>query len=801
MAIFRAIFCGVFCAAVVLPVWADGQSCGPALAAKIMQYKSGDVNQFLQYGCVIDNQKWKISETPLEWAIGGYNNVQDNYIAVRAFLDAKPELANSVDYNHQHVTMLALAVRSCCNDTEAVNKPKIVEELLKHGAEVNQVLDNIKRDNGTLSHVIVMDDSNRKVTALDVVRANIADANRNSSPCHSYGITHCKTIEQTLLDYGAKTYAELNGQAEKNSVPVTTATWTPASQTQSSETTTTVNTEQIVETNVAESDGAECNLSFSTGEILTNINTAFYDVYYDKNDKCLFGDSDICANKTYPLLSNLIAVNGNRLPDNQKSVIAQANFVDFSCLPGGDYVLNAKKYVFFGEQYFTIPENTDGYELSTDSVCNLSFSNGKTFSAHSAYTGKQYDEFYRFTKNDETHVDFSSLNPKKVQSYYFTSLGDCVHNDEYNESRQDEYRADVPPLFDLVSVNGKQLTADEQKLLQYAKQVEFFCGKNNDYILYVDVLEEDVSGLKAVSGSANEEVVDNNRESVGVENTRVDIQKMQSIVYNDPAPYINANTQDFERLRLESQRAIQDIINSIGSEISSDAEQTRYRQKVALIYDNDKKIMELQKAYSQAKERETSTANRLLSGATMAATGLGGMELARGLAEQNADKDAAADMAAYMATFQCKIGDKGNKINGGDMEIATPGANQLIDLYQTYVALASDLRERKNALGIKPGIEAEVVLDKSAVGLYDDKGNGIQNGTYASLYRATMGNGADIDKLAEQSDASTRRVQIGGTVAGAGAVGGAVGNVLINKDSVDSDSSVLQQAAGLFLGK
>lgn len=191
-------------------------------------------------------------------------------------------------------------------------------------------------------------------------------------------------------------------------------------------------------------------------------------------------------------------------------------------------------------------------------------------------------------------------------------------------------------------------------------------------------------------------------------------------------------------------------------------------------------IEALEEQYKRAKERETSVANRILSGATIAATGLGGMELARGIAEQSADKDAAADMAAYMATFQCKIGDNGNKINGGDMGITTPGANQLINLYQSYVDLAASVKARKADLGLRPGIEADVVLDKSATGLYDDKGNGVQNGTYASLYRAARGNQSDIDKLAEQSDASTNRVQIGGTAAGAGAVGGAVGNVLIN---------------------
>ena len=209
MTIFRAIFCGVFCAVAFCGAsFGTEQPCGPYLARDIVTYKSGDVSEYLKYDCVSDNAHWMISGTPLEWAVGGFENIHDNYAAVKAFLDAKPDLANSVDWNHDHVTMLAIAVRGCCNDEEALNKPKIVEELLKHGAEVNKVLDNRKLDNGSWSSVIGMDDTKRKVTALDVVRAYMGTADS----CKSYGSKHCKTIESILLQHGAKTYAELNGE-------------------------------------------------------------------------------------------------------------------------------------------------------------------------------------------------------------------------------------------------------------------------------------------------------------------------------------------------------------------------------------------------------------------------------------------------------------------------------------------------------------------------------------------------------------------------------------------------------------
>lgn len=209
---------------------------------------------------------------------------------------------------------------------------------------------------------------------------------------------------------------------------------------------------------------------------------------------------------------------------------------------------------------------------------------------------------------------------------------------------------------------------------------------------------------------------------------------------------------------------------------------------------NQQSIDEAQKAYSNAKANEQSLANRLLGGATMAATGIGGMQLAQGLAEQNADKKAEQDMAAYLATFQCKIGDNGGRsYSGGEMGIEVGGTNQLTGLYQQYVDLAADLRERKNALGMAPGIESQVVMDKANMGLYDaEGGKGIENGTYASLYRASRGNETDVNKLAEQSNTSQTRVKAGAIAAGAGIVGGIVGNGVINSgdgDTNDKDNS------------
>lgn len=206
---------------------------------------------------------------------------------------------------------------------------------------------------------------------------------------------------------------------------------------------------------------------------------------------------------------------------------------------------------------------------------------------------------------------------------------------------------------------------------------------------------------------------------------------------------------------------------------------------------NPEQVKEAEDAYKTAKENETSLANRMLGGLTMAATGIGGMQLAQGLAEQNADKKAEQDMAAYLATFQCKVGDNGGRsYSGGKMGIEVAGANQLTGLYQQYVDLAASLKERKTALGMAPGIESQVIMDKANMGLYDATGGkGIENGTYASLYRASRGNETDAQKLAEQKNTSATRVKAGAIAAGAGVVGGAVGNAVVNSENQDDPNS------------
>ncbi len=204
--------------------------------------------------------------------------------------------------------------------------------------------------------------------------------------------------------------------------------------------------------------------------------------------------------------------------------------------------------------------------------------------------------------------------------------------------------------------------------------------------------------------------------------------------------------------------------------------------------DAEKQIAELQQNADAMKEKEQSTANKLLGAASMGAMGIGGMQALSALSEQSADAAAEQDMTAYLATFRCDYG-QGQNIHGGDTDIILPGGNELISLYTEYIQLASDLKTRKESLGMSPGIESEMLLDKADTGLYDDVGTGITTGTFASLARALSDpNSADAALWAQQQADTASKLKTGLITAGAGAVIGVVGNIAINKNAPKENS-------------
>lgn len=193
-------------------------------------------------------------------------------------------------------------------------------------------------------------------------------------------------------------------------------------------------------------------------------------------------------------------------------------------------------------------------------------------------------------------------------------------------------------------------------------------------------------------------------------------------------------------------------------------------------------LAEKQSAYESARATEQSTANKLLGGLTTAATGIGTMEALRGLAEQQADKKADTDMDAYIATMRCSYAD-GKSVKAGLEPIELPGGNDenLMKYRNEYIALATSLKNRKESLGMKPGIESELILDKADMGLYDQENVGITDGSYSSLYRAKLQNSeTDQTQIAEETKKSGNRLKYGAVAAGVGVAGGIIGNSAIN---------------------
>ena len=251
-----------------------------------------------------------------------------------------------------------------------------------------------------------------------------------------------------------------------------------------------------------------------------------------------------------------------------------------------------------------------------------------------------------------------------------------------------------------------------------------------------------------------------------------------------------SNVSDEDKKEAEKQ-ANANIANATAGETPTDEEESndssskddKNKKDEKPVKDFDAEALsKKQDAYNDAKANEQSLANRTLTAATTAATGIGGMQLAQGLAEQKADKAAEQDMDAYIATFKCTYGN-GKQVKASAEEIELPGGNDanMMKYRDEYFALAESLKVRKNALGMTPGIEAEEILDKSQMGLYDDDFMGITEGSYASLYRAKMlGSEKDQQQIDEEKKKSKNRVIAGAVVAGAGVVGGVVGNSLIN---------------------
>jgi len=191
------------------------------------------------------------------------------------------------------------------------------------------------------------------------------------------------------------------------------------------------------------------------------------------------------------------------------------------------------------------------------------------------------------------------------------------------------------------------------------------------------------------------------------------------------------------------------------------------------------RVKEAQEKPDSAKNREQSTENKMLGGMTMAATGLGGMQLGQGLAEKLADDEASAEMKAYLGTIKCGIAGGPRNVGynaGGETPMESV---EMANTRLAYMRIARDMKNAKEALGMAPGIESEAIIDTSS--LYE----GGADAAGANRFD-TVADRVEASKKMEIGSAAFRATA-GGAVAGIGVIGGAIGNAKINGDKDKKD--------------
>ena len=206
-------------------------------------------------------------------------------------------------------------------------------------------------------------------------------------------------------------------------------------------------------------------------------------------------------------------------------------------------------------------------------------------------------------------------------------------------------------------------------------------------------------------------------------------------------------------------------------------------------YQNE--IRDLAANAQKMRDKETSDINKAIGAVGIGTVGIGGTMIGGALAERAADITAEQEMTGYLESFRCDYG-SGRNITGGETNVELPGGNDMISLYTEYAQLANDLKIRKEALGIRPGIESEIVIDKAETGLYEYSNNGITGGTYASIARALLNpDGEDAAMWAAQRAATDSKLKTGAIVAGAGAAASLAANIAVNYNNPDRSKQII----------
>lgn len=210
--------------------------------------------------------------------------------------------------------------------------------------------------------------------------------------------------------------------------------------------------------------------------------------------------------------------------------------------------------------------------------------------------------------------------------------------------------------------------------------------------------------------------------------------------------------------------------------------------------DSKERMTKLKENARNMKDKEQSTENKLLGAAAIGATGIGGMNLLSGTAEQKADENAEHGMQGYLASFWCDYGG-GKQVKYGDFGIELPVEN-MSELIAEYRALAQDLKNRKDALGAQPGIEADLIIDSADAGLYDSYSQGKTTGAFTSVARALMDkDSADAVNWEKQKSDTASKVKTATITVAVASVGAIATDMAINnhKDKKNKSDEIMNE--------
>ncbi len=319
---------------------------------------------------------------------------------------------------------------------------------------------------------------------------------------------------------------------------------------------------------------------------------------------------------------------------------------------------------------------------------------------------------------------------------------------------------------------------------------KIYAGTAQYYDAYQDLVKNGKAMLTESVGATNEEVKDTQEPKADTVSVAMPVTQAETDASDANVADTVVNEQEQRRVQEDLQRKQEEIEEKEKSVAKDIAKGDALTVVDVLKLTGDMVSIEVLKEqyeaakakYEAAKAREQSLANRILGAAAIGAAGVGGMQLASAMAERAADDAAELDMTAYLATFACDYG-AGRNIAGGEADVELPVAD-LFGLRQDYINLANSLKNMKNALGVPAGIEVAEIADSATSGLYDNVGAAPRDGVYTSLSRALMDeNSADAAEWAAQRADTDSKLKTGATLGGTGIVGGAVGDMIINRDA------------------